>query len=345
MTDKQVENNVTTLFTTTRRFEGEVPEEKDVLDVASLGKGFFLENKREVEFTKDLAIKFLELPQLSYERKLSDSFVKSLVTAMHRGTLITEMIHPSTCICDEATEGQPAGTKFRTNGQHVCWARFEMPEDYVCPSKITVCHYRAKTAQDMRTLYASLDRGRPRTRGDVIVSHLVGIPQFEGIASSIVKKLSEGYSFYKWPSQDDRHTHDGDDVAFLMQSEDASLVASVCAYLTTFSIATTPWLRRAPVVGAMFATFSKAVKASGEFWDAVRQGTGMSRVNDPRLRLREALKDCSLTKCGSGASRRKKRVFGEEVFHWSINAWNAWREDRELSVLRAVLSAGRPKVK
>lgn len=345
VTDKQVENNVITLFTTTRRFEGETPDVKDVLDVTSLGKGLFMDYERKTDFTKNLAIRFLEMPHVSYERKLDNNFVKYLMTTMHRETFRPELVRLAFCVCDEATEKQPAGTEFRVNGQHTCWAMFEMPENYVCPDKITVARYRAKTAQDMRNLYAVLDRGRPRTRGDVVISHLVGLPQFEEIAPSIVRKMSEGYSFYKWPSQDERHAHDGDDVAYLMQSEDASLVASVCAYLTTFSIATFPWLRRAPVIAAMFATFNKAVKASGEFWDAVRQGIGMSKINDPRLKLREALKDCSLSKSSNSVSRCKKRVSGEGMFHWSVNAWNAWREDRELFTLRAVLSAGRPKVK
>jgi hypothetical protein len=134
-----------------------------------------------------------------------------------------------------------------------------------------------------------------------------------------------------------------------MQSGDANLVNTVCAYMTTFSISSFAYLRRAPVIAAMYYTFDKAVKASGEFWDCVREGVGFTDKDDPRLRLRNALMVCRIGKGGAEGRPAKgkvsKSVVSEEILRWSIQAWNAWRRNEPLKNLRAVLSADRPKAK
>lgn len=216
----QSETDITSGFTTAKRFSGEAPEKEDVFDVMSLGKGLVLEYERKVDFNKNLANKFLLLPNVSYERKLEDKHVEYLMTTMYRGTFRPELVRLTSCTCGKATGDQPPSTEFRMNGQHTCWAMVEMPEEYACPDKVTVARYKAKTEEDMRSLYATLDRGRQRTRGDVIVSHLAGTPEFEGMPASIIKKLIEGYGLWKWPSQEERHRNDSDVVAYLMQSSE-----------------------------------------------------------------------------------------------------------------------------
>ena len=327
---------------TGRRFEGIVPEDGEVFEVTSLGKGLTLDSERKVDLTNDLATKVLELVQVPYERKLRDTHVAYLINCMKRETFRPEMVRLTSCICEEAVHEQPKGTEFRMNGQHTCWAMIEMPNDYKCPGKIILAKYIAKTAQDMRLLYASIDRIAPRTRANVITAHLADTAQFKGLPLTVIEYLSQGYSFYKWPLINDRRKHDGDDTAYLMQSKDANLVNTVCAYLTTFSITNLGWLRRSPVIAAMFTTFDKAVKASGEFWDCVREGTGFIDKNDPRLRLRNALMTSRITK---GQKQVTKRASEEEMFRWCISAWNAWRRGDTLTALRAVMNADRPKAK
>ena len=336
---------------TGRRFDGLIPKKEDVIDVTSLGKSLVMENERKVDFTKMLASRILELPQVPYERSLRNNDVTRIIKAMKRDTFRPELVRLASCICEEAAHGSPKGTEFRMNGQHTSWAITEMPDSYQCPGKIVVALYRAKTAEDMRLLYSSIDRGAPRTRGNVIVAHLTATGQFKDLSPTFIRMLSEGYSFYMWPTANERQQHDADDLAFLMQSNNdgASLVNTVVAYLSASSIRNIDWLRRSPVIAAMYTTFEKAIKASGEFWDAVSEGVGFANKNDPRLRLRDALMNCKI-RHGSGEGRisrgQTKSVSSEEIFRWSINAWNAWRNGEKLMSLRAgKLSAPRPKAK
>lgn len=328
-------------FTTTRRFNGLVPTSDDLLDVTSLGKGLVVESERKVDFTRELATRLLEMPELPGERALRNKHVTTLIAHMKRGTFLPERVDLITCLCDEN------GIDHRINGQHCCWAILEMPEDYECPGKVSLVKYRAKTMEDMRRLYASIDRNAPRTKSHVVNAHLAGTEQFRDLPPSLISLVAEGYAFHRWAQKHERTKRDGDDVAFMMQGEDAQLVNTVVNYLNTFSITSIPWMRRAPVVGGMFTTFSKAVKDSAQFWDSVRDGTGFDQKHDPRLKLRNSLMTCKVSSVGGNqrGDRGAKSVSSEEIIRWIIHAWNAWRKNEPLTVLRAMLKADRPKAK
>lgn len=332
---------------TGQRFSGFVPEDDDVLDLTSLGKSLVLEDDRKVDFTRKLAEDILQLPQVPYERGLVNNHVSYLIGCMKNKTFRPELVRLASCVCDEAAHGQPKETKFRMNGQHTCWSLLEMPENYEFPGKVNVARYRAKTAEDMRILYSTLDRAKPRSKGDVVIAKLADTPQFKGLKHSVIKLISEGYGFFKYPNQNERQKVGGDGVAHLMQSSDAALVNVVCSYMTTFSVLSVSWMKRAPVIGAIFATFEKSAKEAIRFWDGVREVVGMTEKNDPRLRLHNALMVCRIRAGGAGRPERGqiKSVSSEQVFHWCINAWNAWRRGDQLISLKALLSAERPKVK
>ncbi len=330
---------------TGRIFTGEVSEKNTVLDLSILGKGLKMEDERKVNFTRKLATELLEMKEFPGERKLRNQQVILLHKEMVRGTFRPEMVRLVTCTCDEDD------VKRRMNGQHCSWALFEMPEDFELQGKVNLAHYRAKTLEDMRQLYASIDRNAPRTRANVINSHLAGTEQFKGLVDTDIRRLSEGYSLYKWAEKHERKKHDGSDVAALIQGTkeqggDAELVNHVIAYLSTFSISSLTWFQRASVIAAMFYTFGKAVKVSVEFWEGVREGTNLTK-GDPRLRLRDGLRTCRVGIVGGAArlDRGNKSVNAEEVLHWCIHAWNAHRDGKPLTNLRAFLKSGRPKAK
>ena len=99
-------------------------------------------------------------------------------------------------------------------------------------------------------------------------------------------------------------------------------------------------IRRKPVVAALYETFS-ALKVKGEdFWNAVGDGTGMSSRNDPRLRLRTSLMSSSTMK-GS----RSRHMPNEEMYRGCIQAWNAWRDGRELAAIRVSCEGKRLRAK
>ena len=331
---------------TGRRFDGVIPEDQEIVPITSLGKGLTLEYEKKVDFTKKLATIILEMTEFKGERGLRNDHVSYLINCMKRDTFLGEMVRLVTCICQEKIGDNAADTEYRMNGQHCCWARLEMPDSYKC-AKVALACYKAKSLQDMRTLYCSIDRGAPRTKSHVIFAHLVGIDMFEGMPETLVKFLGAGYPFYKWSLLQERKKYDGDAIAFMMQSEDANLVKVVCAYMSTFSISSLQWMQRSPVMGAMYATFNKAIDPSAEFWDGVRIGLGFTDPDDPRLKLRSALMTCAIsnTPVTQTGSRKTKSVSSEEVYCWCIHAWNAWRQGRSLKALRYNVRDERPKAK
>ena len=317
-----------------KRFHAEDFENSpEPMEVASLGSGLKLTKRVTVEMDHEFCKWLLELTAFDPDRPLDENHVKHLNNAMKRGTFMPEQVMIITCSLD--------GTEYRMNGQHTAWARWDMPHDYRCP--IQHLRYKAETENDMRRLYASIDRLKPRTTGNIIVSYLFGTPEWKGTSRAVLRKMAEGMSFWKWSGKHEQHLHDADDRAFLLMTDHYDLARKVAAFLEASAGKDGRHVQRRPVVAAMFATFSKSANAATEFWSAVRDGVGFGDKHDPRLVLRNGLLSASIA-VGAGAAAEKKSVSSEEMFRWSIQAWNAWRNEQPLKLLKAMLSADRPKV-
>lgn len=312
---------------TSQRFTGQIPLE--VLDISSLGKGLSVVKNSKVAFTKEMAERLLQMKAVPWERPLRNNHVSFLIGEMKKGTFLTELATLATCVCEEL-----GGDEHRINGQHTAWARAELPDADYTPSPITMLKYRAITVDDMRRLYASFDRGAPRTRSNVIEAYLGGTEQFGSVSPTLVKLLASSLAFWLWESPFMRGQHSADDVAYLMQRDHADLVNKVAVFAGESPILLSlDFLRRASVVAAMMETFSKAQKQSEEFWHAVKIGIGFTNADDPRLRLRNALMTCNVMK--STAKEKKKAIDQETMYRWCIAAWNAWRSDEPVKSLRA----------
>lgn len=284
----------------------------EVIQVSSLGEGLKLTSKTTVELTIKKAEEFLDRKVFGPDRPLSDEHVNRLLNAMKRGTFRAEQTQIITCILD--------GEEYRMNGQHTCWARIHMDIDYRLP--VSHLRYHAKSSEDMRMLYASIDRGKPRTKANVINAYLYDSEKFEGFTKATIARLAQGLALYAWCSND--KLHDGDEVAFLMQTEHlqiSKIVGEVVKKLPSH-------MTRAGVYAAMFYTFSKNVKESLEFWDAVDTGANLE-ATDVRLKLRNHLMNHGVNN-GRGAGGYKAAVSAEDMLAWSMQAWNAWREATHL---------------
>jgi hypothetical protein len=329
-----IANNVLAPNATSDRFTGVVPT--DVIDVASLGEGLVVVRNTKVAFDNDLAQKVLSLKDCPWERGLRNNHVSFLISEMKKGTFLTELANLAVCVCDEDN-----GEEYRINGQHTCWARLEVPESEFPAKPITVLKYRATTRDDMRRLYASFDRGAPRTKSNIIEAYLEGTEQFSGAGRSVVKLVASGLTIWLWETKTERDQHTADDVAFLMQKDHAEVVNLVVGFCELDpKIAGIKWMRRASIAAAMLETFSKAKKPSEEFWHAIKVGVGFQSQSDPRLRLRNALTTSSVY---AVQDKDKKKTDQESIYRWCIVAWNAWRAGEEIKVLRASKKRQRAK--
>jgi len=251
----------------------------DVIDVTGLGSGLELVRTRKANFTHEEAEKLLMYDEFAGDRPLKNAHVDYLVQSMRRNTFHPEWVNLVICKCD--------GKTYRMNGQHTAWARLEMPKSWECP--VTVLEYKAESMDDMRILYASIDRSSPRTRANVITSYLAGTEEFDGVKAVTMRVVPQGFALWFWKTKNERRLHDGDDVAVLLKTDHYDLARKVCSFLDDHTARDQRHILRAPVVAAMFATFNKAPQVALEFWGPVAAGTGIEKLGDPRLKLRNEL--------------------------------------------------------
>lgn len=313
------------------------------LNIASLGESLRRVRTESKELSHDFCEELIDMPEFVGERPLRGTHVKKLENAMDRKTFLWELVNIVLCKCQEPHNGYPAGTVFRMNGRHTAWARLGRPVSERAPIKLL--YYIAKTEHDMRRLYASIDRNGPRTKENVVTSYIAGREQFAPIKSWVMKKLSSGLSFWKWPQGHVRKQHDGDDVAYIMLTEHSDLVLNVGEYLSKYVSRDINHIMRSPVIAALFATFNADYSDSITFWDGVCTGLDFSSAKDPRRQLYRVLLENSVAFGGGATFKTTKKIMSQEtMMNLCIVAWNAWREGRGLSVLKSPKDNKRPEV-
>lgn len=317
----------------------EMPED-DVLDIASLGEEIVLRNRRTLEFTPEYAASFLEYAEFwvndqKVDRALKEPHVIHLAREMLAGNFRWEQVNLVLAELD--------GNVYRLNGQHTAWARLYADEQGLnkktrCP--VQLLKYDVATIQDARRLYASLDRGLGRGHGVVVTSHLLGAEEFPGYKAQHLKMLAAGLGTWLWESEKQRELHGGDDRAYLLLKDHHKTALRVGQLIKESKAAEFRHMKRAPVIGAMFETCSKAPEIAYTFWRDIRDGLGITEKTDPRYVLRNWLLSTSLAK--SRVSGDQKVVSQEETYRACVHAWNAYRAGRHIKHIRVVMSEERP---
>jgi hypothetical protein len=295
--------------------------------------GISFVSEKSVRLDRAKAQEFLDLPEFEGERPRRDAHVASLANAMRRQTFRPERADISVC--------NVGGKQYRVNGQHTCAAVLEMPAGFSLSVKLIV--YEAKTMKDLQKLYASIDRGAARTKGHVTYAYLVGT-DLGGFKPHTLKLLPAAYALWRFHTKHSRTAADGDALAVAMLGDDKSVVMEVGEFLDGLDHREDSHMFRAPVAAAMMATYSKVNGPSKQFWTRVADGNGFSGRNDPRRKLREALKGLSLG-AGSRGTGRRKGTSSEAAFRGCLHSWNAWRSDESLQLLRFHDVGQRPEVK
>lgn len=319
-------------------------EDVEVYDVMSLGKGLKLDSETQIELTRQYAERHIAAPSFCGERNVRPFHVKALATTMQRGTFRHEWVQLIVCKCNEPCADlqgaeRSAGTLWRMNGQHTCHARLQLPDDYKCP--VRLLKYVAKTAYDMRILYASIDRIACRGTRDVYKSYLAGEPSLSGYSVAILRSVPGGLRHFLFGLSSGRNgrSYDSDEVVYLLLTDYLELTQCVMGFLREQEHREAQWMLRAGVIAAMYATFERDTKAAHSFWTAVASGVGIQSTSDPRLKLRSFMESTS----AYGRDGGKTGVDRETYYRISLLAWNAWREGRPVKLLRA--PERRPPVK
>ena len=321
----------------------EMPSEP-FFDTTTIGEGYKIKQRQTVEFTPDFADKFLQHSEFrvgdeKVDRNLQDEHVIRLAREMLGGRFLWEHVNLVTCFC--------GGIQYRLNGQHCSWARLVAHDEGLDPKTrcpVQWIKYDAVTIQDMRKLYASLDRGKARNQSNVVVSWLAGTEDFPGYSKGTLRLLAQGVGVWLWESRAARQLHLGDERSAMLLTTHNKLALMVGGILHEVKPSEARHVLRAPVIGAMFATFQKAQKDSVEFWQVVRDGLGVGSKTDPRYTLRNWLMNASLAK-STVANGDSKIVTTEEMLRGCLAAWNAHRAGRELKQIRVNMTDPRPDIR
>jgi len=189
----------------------------------------------------------------------------------------------------------------------------------------------------LRTLYSVFDRGAPRTAGHIGTVLLLGSEASAGVGKYLFTLLISGFKMWWSPTKWKRETMGINDWCGMIDNNYPTLFNMVGRF-TALHLEASRWMKRASIVGAMFATFDKNVKGSEEFWGTVFSGIDLKSKTDPRYQLRDYL----MTH-GHSSMIGPMKVSQDEMYCVCLTQWNHWREGKSVTVVKGV--SERPKVK
>lgn len=221
------------------------------------------------------------------------------------------------------------GVEYRVNGQHTSTI-FATGKYPILPGlSVVLATYICSSRIEITNLWGHLDsRDSSRTRGEVVAAYAQTDAQLAKVPKSIVGLVASGISMAQ-------HTAQLNSTPKLTSEEIGDLVLSngefiLFCWSLSRNIEGQRKIRRAPVYAAMYSTYLVDPEACQLFWTAVRDGTGYPR-RDPDRVLHNYLGETKVVSSSKKAYMSESR----EIFYSKcIHAWNAWRTNRELTVLK-----------
>jgi hypothetical protein len=305
-------------------------------DVQEMGESIRLGKEEIVTLTKELCTELLEMKEFVAERSIRDAHVAYLQRCMVRGLFRPEQVILATAHCQEDK------AKYRINGQHTAWAFITLPDDIQQIYKVRMYRYTCKTIDDVRILYGTFDRNYSRSNTTVVNSILLGREGYEEFDRGMLNVAVNGFSLWKWEVQNRHYLLDIDSRCHIMDAEYHIVAKQILTFLKTNKSKITKHIWRAPVVAAMFETFTKCQSAAREFWISVTTGVGFFDKSDPRLVLKNYLERSTID--GKKSSDRKP-VSQEEMYRGCVMAWNKWRSNEGIKQLSPNSCVKRPRAK
>lgn len=276
---------------------------------------------KKVKLSHERAESYLNLSVFEGERDFYEGHVQFLLDQMNKGTFNFSVIVLASCLYK--------GTVYKINGQHTCWAIMFLDDN---PSpEVQEKQFEVETAEQLRLLYASFDRGKVRSDPHLVRVHLAGNEALKELNARIISHLSGGFRFWLFEKKDQQRRVRSDDIADLIQNEYLSLFRAIGLYVQKMKDMNLAVLRKQAVFAALFETFYLVPTIAPSFWDAVASGEDLSR-GDARLTLRNYLLTTAIDRAGSGSTKRV--IDSETAYRCCIAAWNHWRKDTKIEILR-----------
>jgi hypothetical protein len=271
-------------------------------------------------FTKQLAGRFTTMDTFVGDRSLSPRHIARLANATAYGYFLPEFVILASCECVWD------GKERRLNGQHTCWMRRLFPASW--KPKVRVIRYRVETEKGFRKLYSVIDRAWGRNNRHVVKSKLYGTPPYKGISPDGLNRLSSGLRM--WAGKGSNCALSIDETTDSMLNGSGILTIRVAKFLDSITALNAGHMyRRAPVTGALFATFDRCLSAALEFWKIVRDGG--EAPDHPAQMLMKYLISTEIHSNCSGGPRTKITTSRENMYRVCIEAWNAFRKGEKVT--------------
>lgn len=272
-----------------------------------------------VTLNDDKAAAYIELPVFRGERDVRDFHVQKLYDAMINGTFNPMLVILATA--------EFQGVVYKINGQHTCWAKYSF-SGY--NPKVREIKFKVDTAEDLRQLYSTFDRNLARDDKHVTIVELSNNVHLKEFSNTLLKFLVTAFKFWIFDNGDHRKRCTPQDVAALIEGKHMSVFKAVAEFVShnIDGKKEVAFLRRSPVVAAMFETFNKVPTIAPQFWQPVCDAINLTSKTDPRWVLRNLLSTVKLS------ASKSRSMTEEEMYRHCVPAFNKWRKGESVQILR-----------
>jgi hypothetical protein len=282
---------------------------------------------RRIPFTEQRAIDYIELPVFPGEREVNEAHVQFLHDQIRARRFNWDLV--------QIAKADFEGKTYKINGQHCAWLRFSLGVLEVEP-QVREIHYSVKSIAQLKTLYGTFDRAKPRTDPHLVRVELVGTPAAEGLTSRQISRLAPAFRFWKYgdmSTSDDARRCGAAELAAMIQADYSQLFNIVGHFIYAIQGDKLAMARidKMSVIAAMIDNFNKVPTLAPEFWRPVAESTGLEK-DDARWHLVRYLDSIAMQR--SNTNSMKRIVSTEEVYRVCIAAWNRWRAGERVSQLR-----------
>ena len=280
---------------------------------------------------KQKAEKYLQFNTYEGQRSLRSMRITELAKKLVDGRFTTARI--------AIVQPLNGGTAVLVNGQHQCHA--------IVNANVTVDMFLETFFLDdeddttaTADIYAQFDEGGLRSVADIAKPYAVAYGMGEW-GNRAIGNIVGALAYREWGQNARHHTKDARAKLLGKYGPDARFLHTVAWQ----DHDDTRHVRRVPVMVAMLATKAKSVADSAEFWGQVRDGELLKRT-DPAHKLRYFLTNLAVGRGLRAANDNSRATWGEVIGKCYI-AWNAYRTEKPLKMLKYVDAEGKafPKLK
>lgn len=261
--------------------------------------------------TREIAMKYREMPPVPNDRPLSESrlaFLGDMFKAGHlrRAEFASVFV-------------KQANATYRVDGKHTselfASMNGEFPKGFPCIQEIAV----ADTMEDAAQLYSTYNaKESSRTQSDINAAFAGADDELRHVCRDTINFAVTSMSYAMWEGS--YSTHDSRERARL--SIDNKPFVRWLARMTEGS-KEYRFMRRGSVGAAMYRTFNKSQKAATEFWTEVRDATNPEPKNASRVLAKYLLTTMISSQRATGTGIKTDTLHG--MYVRCIHAWNAWR--------------------